>query len=125
MALDMCDDIYSKYTGRIESKYSFTENIPEKNPDEMCTNCIEKYKSIMDEGINKEYENKEIKEQKKEETLPDIDLLVNCLDKVFKRCDPFNTRRRDYKWWKIHSPVYLVMFYSTVILIYQKYLIHQ
>jgi hypothetical protein len=133
MALDMCDDIYSKYTGRIESKYSFTENIPEKNPDEMCTNCIEQYKSIMDEGINKEYENKEIKEQKKEETLPDIDLLVNCLDKVFKRCDPFNTRRRDYKWWKIHSPVYLSnvlqycninipkIFNPSIIMAYYKY----
>ncbi len=130
---DVGIDIYSKYIGGVESKYSFTENIPEKNPDAMCTNCIEQYRNVIDEGINKEYENKEIKKQKKEETPPDIDLLVNCLDKVFKRCDPFNTRRRDYKWWKIHSPVYLSnvlqycnihipkIFNPSIIMAYYKY----
>lgn len=37
----------------------------------------------------------------------DTNILTSYFDKVFRRCDPFNTRRRDYKWWKIHSHEYL------------------
>lgn len=63
----------------------------------------------------------------------DIKHLVNCLDKVFKRCDPFNTRRNDYRWWKVTNPVYLSnilnycnikmppLFNSSIIMLYYKY----
>ena len=167
MVQDVCGDIYSKYTGAVESKYSFTENIPEKNPDVMCTNHVRQYKNIMNGSTNKKDENKEIRKQIEEieskekaeqvkenqetanletiyretanqetgveKTLPDIKLLGDCLDKVFKRCDPFNTRRRDYKWWKIHNPVYLNnvlqycnihiprIFNPSIIMAYYKY----
>lgn len=183
---DTYGDIYSKYTGVAESKYSFTENIPEKNPDTICENCIYKYKNILNEdreeesvedenietinqetvsqevtnitkqttanqgitsqevnsqeAINKEIVSEEAtihemvnQQTKVAKTYPDINLLENCLDKVFKRCDPFNTRRRDYKWWKIHSPVYLSdvlqycniyvpkIFNPSIIMAYYKY----
>ena len=36
-----------------------------------------------------------------------IEMLQNNLDKYFERFDPFKSRRRDYKWWKISSPVHL------------------
>lgn len=73
-----------------ESKYSYNENIPGVVSDANCRYCTRQS--------------------------PDIELLVNCLDKVFKRCDPFNTKRQDYKWWKVSSPVHLsnVLYYCNI-----------
>ncbi len=36
-----------------------------------------------------------------------IDKLKESLGRYFKEYDPFGSRRRDYKWWKVSSPVYL------------------
>lgn len=36
-----------------------------------------------------------------------IENLKHTLDKYFELSDPFGSRRRDYKWWKVNSPVYL------------------
>jgi len=64
---------------------------------------------------------------------PDIIKLIRLLDREFKRCDPFNSRRRDYRWWSINSPVNLVnvleesginvpnFFSPSVIMAYFKY----
>lgn len=64
---------------------------------------------------------------------PDMIKLIRLLDKEFKRCDPFNSRRRDYKWWSINSPVNLVnileecrvnvpgFFSPSVVMAYFKY----
>jgi len=65
--------------------------------------------------------------------VPNIIKLIRLLDKEFKRCDPFNSRRRDYRWWSINSPVNLVnvleesginvpnFFSPSVIMAYFKY----
>lgn len=84
------DDIYSKYTGTLESKYSFVENMKRAHPGVNCQRCTSK--------------------------IPDIELLSNCLDKAFKRCDPFNTKRQDYKWWKVTNPVHLsnILYYCNI-----------
>lgn len=37
----------------------------------------------------------------------DIRKLVEEFDRFFQRDDPFHSRRRDYRWWKVNSPVYL------------------
>ncbi|MCR4434992.1 MAG: hypothetical protein QHH06_06380 [Clostridiales bacterium] len=36
-----------------------------------------------------------------------LEVLIKNLDNYFEKCDPFNSRRRDYRWWKVNSPVYL------------------
>lgn len=36
-----------------------------------------------------------------------IDTLIKNLDQYFEKCNPFNSKRRDYRWWKVNSPVYL------------------
>lgn len=84
------DDIYSKFTGTLESKYSFAENMKGVYPGVSCQRCSSK--------------------------IPDIDLLSSCFDKAFKRCDPFNTKRQDYKWWKVTSPVHLsnILYYCNI-----------
>lgn len=42
------------------------------------------------------------------ESIPgDVDKLRENLDKYFEPCDPFKSRRSNYKWWKVNSPVYL------------------
>jgi hypothetical protein len=33
--------------------------------------------------------------------------LSEIFDDCFTRCNPFNTTRRDYRWWKLYSPVQL------------------
>jgi len=55
------------------------------------------------------------------------------LDEVFEIYDPFGSRRRDYKWWKVNNPVYLnnilyqcsiktpLLFNPTVIMSHFKY----
>lgn len=69
----------------------------------------------------------------KRKRTPDINRLVKLLDREFKRCDPFNSRRRDYRWWSINSPVNLVnvleecrinvpsFFNPSVVMAYFKY----
>ncbi|MGI6776635.1 MAG: hypothetical protein ACOX7R_00980 [Acetivibrionales bacterium] len=42
-----------------------------------------------------------------EKTEGDIEKLKLNLDRSFQKYDPFRTRRRDYKWWKLNSPVQL------------------
>lgn len=37
----------------------------------------------------------------------DIEKLKEYFDRFFEKSEPFNNRRRDYKWWKVNSPVYL------------------
>lgn len=37
----------------------------------------------------------------------DVERLRKDLDRCFEICDPFRSRRRDYKWWKVNSPVHL------------------
>lgn len=37
----------------------------------------------------------------------DVERLKKDLDRCFEICDPFSSRRRDYKWWKVNSPVHL------------------
>jgi hypothetical protein len=37
----------------------------------------------------------------------DIDKLMEYFNKNFEKSDPFQIRRRDYKWWKVNNPVYL------------------
>ena len=46
----------------------------------------------------------------------DIDLLKEELDKSFEICNPFNTRSKRFKWWKINSPGYLnnILFRNNV-----------
>ncbi len=36
-----------------------------------------------------------------------IEKLRKGLERYFEHCDPFGSKRRDYKWWKVNSPVYL------------------
>lgn len=107
--VDSNRDVYSKYKGKVESKYPVTENKPE---------------IIQKDPVQKD--------PVQEEPFV-VDLLVSYFDKTFKRCDPFNTKRRDYKWWKIHSPVYFnnvlqycnisvpKIFNPAVIMAYYKY----
>lgn len=35
------------------------------------------------------------------------DSLRKSLDKYFETFDPFESKRKDYKWWKVNNPVYL------------------
>ncbi len=35
------------------------------------------------------------------------DSLRKNLDKYFETFDPFGSKRKDYKWWKVNNPVYL------------------
>jgi len=58
-----------------------------------CLNCYE-------ENIKAEVNNGEIESCS-------IEKLKDSLGKYFKEYDPFGSRRRDYKWWKVSSPVYL------------------
>ncbi len=46
----------------------------------------------------------------------DIDLLKEELDKSFEPCNPFSTRSKRFKWWKINSPGYLnnILFRNNV-----------
>jgi len=37
----------------------------------------------------------------------DITKLMREFDRYFQREDPFLSRRRDYRWWKVNSPVHL------------------
>ncbi|HOJ09172.1 MAG TPA: hypothetical protein PK733_01075 [Clostridiales bacterium] len=175
------DDIYSKYTGKVESKYSFTENIPgidELTCGKIYPGCISEFNSnsnnreetaqpdteqpvpdetertaqpdaeqpVPDEtertaqpdmeqpvqpDIEQTVQDNNIYERKKNK--PDINKLVQCFDKEFKRYDPFNVRRRDYKWWKVTSPVNLInlleqcdinvprIFNPSIIMSYFKY----
>lgn len=58
-----------------------------------CANCY-LYKSKSDDG-------------KAENTPGNINLFKKSMDKYFETCDPFGSRRRDYRWWKIGNPAYL------------------
>lgn len=51
--------------------------------------------------------NKSKEMPKTERVEGDIEKLKISLDKNFERYDPFRTRRRDYSWWKLNSPVQL------------------
>lgn len=33
--------------------------------------------------------------------------FINALNRCFEVSDPFGSKRKDYKWWKVNSPVYL------------------
>ncbi|MCX7708876.1 MAG: hypothetical protein N2484_03405 [Clostridia bacterium] len=57
-----------------------------------CTNCF------MQNAHQKNAESS---------TIGDVDRLKKELDRCFEICDPFRSRRRDYKWWKVNSPVHL------------------
>jgi hypothetical protein len=46
-------------------------------------------------------------EQTEALTEGDIEKLKACLNKDFPKADPFRAGRRDYKWWKVNSPVQL------------------
>lgn len=37
----------------------------------------------------------------------DFGMLVEYFDKYFEKSDPFNSRRRDYRWWEVNTLVYL------------------
>ncbi|MDP4093772.1 MAG: hypothetical protein Q8920_10470 [Bacillota bacterium] len=48
--------------------------------------------------------------------LSNAETLRNNLDKYFETCDPFGSRRKDYKWWRVNNPVYLnnVLYQSDI-----------
>lgn len=58
--------------------------------------------------VESEEEKDKDKTYGRQKKMPDIKKLIRLLDKDFKRGDPFNSRRRDYRWWDINSPVNLV-----------------
>jgi len=67
-----------------------------------------------DAGVNNEQEetggvreDRETSAPGERETVPDIIRLINALDSAFERIDPFGSRRRDYRWWKVINPMYL------------------
>jgi len=37
----------------------------------------------------------------------DFGALAECFDKYFERSDPFNSRRKDYRWWEVGTLAYL------------------
>ncbi len=39
--------------------------------------------------------------------IADVKMVEEKLDKCFIKYDPFKTNRKDYKWWKVVSPVHL------------------
>jgi len=178
------DELYNKYIGKIETKYSLSDSVPEigsipsdiiindvsdsrvfdnnanedyAQDDEARDNDTDKQetKEIIYPPIDENYEEsvepsteesveenidqdternaKQIAEENVEENVEstfqseaksndqeknssyikrkktsDISKLIKLLDKEFKRCDPFNSRRRDYRWWNINSPVNLI-----------------
>lgn len=67
------------------------QNVGENNP---CENC---------------QSNNPVKEQpsRNQRREGDVDSLRVNLDKYFETYDPFRSRRRDYRWWKVGSPVQL------------------
>lgn len=46
----------------------------------------------------------------------DMEKLRISFDRYFKIFEPFQNRRRDYKWWKVNSPVYLnnILFQNSI-----------
>lgn len=46
-------------------------------------------------------------QEKKESGLGNINKLKELLEANFEKCDPFNSNRSDYKWWKVANPVNL------------------
>ena len=46
-------------------------------------------------------------QEKKDSGLGNIDKLKELLEANFEKCDPFNSNRSDYKWWKVANPVNL------------------
>ena len=41
------------------------------------------------------------------ERIGSTETLKESFDRFFERCDPFGSKRRDYTWWKVVSPVHL------------------
>jgi hypothetical protein len=81
-----------------EEKQNYMSKLPCGIPyntgiDSPCSSCRMKHPLPEDEKAGK----------------PDGDLsrVAEGLDRNFERSDPFNSRRKDYKWWKIGSPVHL------------------
>lgn len=62
------------------------------NGDNSCDDCMLK---------------KQQQDNSKSNAQGDVDKLRKDLDKYFEISDPFRSRRKDYKWWKVNSPVYL------------------
>lgn len=48
-----------------------------------------------------------IEDASRHKTGSDIERLRAALDKFFERYEPFRSRRKDYLWWKVNSPVNL------------------
>lgn len=56
-----------------------------------CVNCF-----LSNNDVNSAVNNK-----------PGFEELITKFDKYFEKCNPFKAGRKDYKWWKVASPVHL------------------
>jgi hypothetical protein len=36
-----------------------------------------------------------------------MEVLIENFDEYFEKSDPFNSKRRDYRWWEVSTPAYL------------------
>ncbi|HHW32252.1 MAG TPA: hypothetical protein GXX20_11385 [Clostridiaceae bacterium] len=60
-----------------------------------CTDCAffkERERAQIEAGTNKTF---------------DFGALAEYFDKYFEKSDPFNSRRKDYRWWEVSTLVYL------------------
>lgn len=86
-------------TNNCAYKSNFCDNKADNMDNNACANCQ------LNTRTGKNVEKPENKPPSKPAN--SIDNLISNLDRYFESCDPFKSRRRDYRWWKVNNPVYL------------------
>ncbi len=95
-----------------EEESSDKNEIPEETEDE-----YEEAKDAEDAAESEETEDRpegdeelragQNEEDEKQPLKPDLGRLKEMLDSNFQKVDPFRSRRSDYNWWRVESPVHL------------------
>lgn len=101
------DDVSSKFESTLTSIYNREKGNEAINIESDIISAAEKnFRDISSINADGDRVRKEL----------DIDLLKEELDKSFEICNPFNTRSKRFRWWKINSPGYLnnVLFRNNV-----------
>lgn len=95
------DSISGENSGCMYGSQSACNTQPAEIEGKKYNPCMYCYANMMKRGA--------VKEAPKADNSNSVSMerLKEGLDKFFEICHPFRSRRRDYEWWRVNSPVHL------------------